>query len=62
MIGSNFPVERMAGSFGESYRTLFAGLDELSEDDRADVLAGTARRFYRLPAADRETSRAARRD
>lgn len=47
MIGSNFPVERTAGGFAEFYRIMIASLRELSESERADVLAGTARRFYR---------------
>jgi len=47
MIGSNFPVERTAGGFAEFYRIMIACLRELSESERADVLAGTARRFYR---------------
>ena len=49
MIGSNFPVERLAGGFGELYRLMVASLEDLSDDERADVLAGTARRFYRIP-------------
>jgi predicted TIM-barrel fold metal-dependent hydrolase len=49
MIGSNFPVERLAGGFGPWYELVLASLDGLSGHERADVLAGTARRFYRLP-------------
>lgn len=49
MIGSNFPVQRLAGDFGSWYGLVLATLDGLSDHDRADVLAGTARRFYRLP-------------
>ncbi|MGN6166762.1 MAG: amidohydrolase family protein [Solirubrobacteraceae bacterium] len=50
MFGSNFPVERLAGEFGPLYEVVLATLAELSGAERAEVLAGTARRFYRLPA------------
>ena len=50
MIGSNFPVESLAGGFGPLYRLILTGLQDLPSDQRTDVLAGTARRFYRLPS------------
>lgn len=50
MFGSNFPVERLAGGFGSLYGMVLATLAELSDDQRAEVLAGTARRVYRLAA------------
>jgi predicted TIM-barrel fold metal-dependent hydrolase len=50
MGGSNFPIERLAGGFAQWYELVLATLAELSDEQRADVLAGTARRFYRLPA------------
>jgi predicted TIM-barrel fold metal-dependent hydrolase len=49
MIGSNFPVERLAGDFSSLYALILGSLRELSDPERADVLAGTARRFYRMP-------------
>jgi predicted TIM-barrel fold metal-dependent hydrolase len=49
MVGSNFPVERLAGGFGPWYELVLASLDRLPDHERAEVLAGTARRFYRLP-------------
>ncbi|MBO0769916.1 MAG: amidohydrolase family protein [Actinobacteria bacterium] len=49
MVGSNFPVERLAGGFGSWYQLVLAALEGLPGDDRAEVLHGTARRFYRLP-------------
>jgi predicted TIM-barrel fold metal-dependent hydrolase len=49
MVGSNFPVERLAGGFGPWYEVVLASLDGLPDHARADVLGGTARRFYRLP-------------
>ncbi len=48
MVGSNFPVERLAGGFGSWYELTLGTLAELSDEQRADVLSGTARRFYRL--------------
>jgi predicted TIM-barrel fold metal-dependent hydrolase len=51
MVGSNFPVERLAGGFSEVYRIMAASLRELSVSERADVLGGTARRFYRTARA-----------
>lgn len=48
MVGSNFPVEGLAGDFGSLYELVLASLRDLSNEQRADVLAGTARRFYRI--------------
>jgi predicted TIM-barrel fold metal-dependent hydrolase len=48
MVGSNFPVESLAGDFGSLYELVLASLRELSREERAEVLAGTARRFYRI--------------
>jgi hypothetical protein len=47
------PVERLARGYGPLYALVLASLQDLSDDDRADVLAGTARRFYRLPSPGR---------
>ena len=49
LIGSNFPVERMAGGFAEVHRIMCASLQDLSDRERGEVLAGTARRVYRIP-------------
>jgi len=48
MFGSNFPVERLAGDFSSLYELVLACLRDLSAEQRADVLAGRARRFYRI--------------
>jgi predicted TIM-barrel fold metal-dependent hydrolase len=48
MFGSNFPVERLAGDFQSLYQLVLATLDGLSAEERAEVLSGTARRFYRV--------------
>ena len=52
MVGSNFPVEKLAGDFGPLYDLILTSLQELSDEQRADVLAGTARRFYQIPDPD----------
>jgi predicted TIM-barrel fold metal-dependent hydrolase len=49
MIGSNFPVDGLYSTFGALYAafdTITAGCDA---GERADLFAGTARRFYRIP-------------
>jgi predicted TIM-barrel fold metal-dependent hydrolase len=49
MFASNFPVDGLYSSFGE----LFEAFDKITtgfdRSERADLFAGTARRFYRLP-------------
>lgn len=49
MVGSNFPVEKLAGDFASLYDLMLTSLQALSDDERAGVLAGNARRFYRIP-------------
>jgi predicted TIM-barrel fold metal-dependent hydrolase len=48
MVGSNFPVERLAGDFSSLYELVLTCLQDLSAEQRADVLGGTARHFYRI--------------
>jgi predicted TIM-barrel fold metal-dependent hydrolase len=48
MVGSNFPVERLAGDFNSLSALVLACLQDLSAEQRADVLGGTARNFYRI--------------
>ena len=58
MAGSDWPVCELAASYPVVWQTLFALLAGLSQVERADVLAGTATRSYRLTAGPRpETSR-----
>jgi predicted TIM-barrel fold metal-dependent hydrolase len=50
MFASNFPVDRLYSTFGElfaAFDTITAGFDR---DERSDLFAGTARRFYRTQA------------
>jgi len=53
MFGSDWPVCTLAGSYAEVVQTLEVSLAPLglSSRDRARIDAGTAREFYRLPAA-----------
>jgi predicted TIM-barrel fold metal-dependent hydrolase len=48
MFGSNFPVDGLYSTFGE----LFAAFDRITgcitTEERADLFAGSARRFYRI--------------
>ena len=53
MVGSNFPVEKLAGDFRTLYDLILISLQELSDEQRTDVLADTARRFYQIPDPDR---------
>jgi L-fuconolactonase len=48
MFGSDWPVCRLAASYGEVLDTARALTGALSEDERGAVLAGTARRVYAL--------------
>jgi predicted TIM-barrel fold metal-dependent hydrolase len=52
MVGSNFPVERRAGDFSSLCELVVTCLRDLSDEQCADVLRGTARRFYRIPHSD----------
>jgi len=48
MFESNFPVDRISGGYGNywnAFKKIAAGA---SADEKADLFAGTARRFYRL--------------
>ena len=49
MFASNFPVDGLYSTFGElfgAFDKITAGLDR---SERADLFAGTARQFYRIP-------------
>jgi predicted TIM-barrel fold metal-dependent hydrolase len=49
MFASNFPVEKVHGSFGAFYAAYDAITADFSHDEREALFAGTARRTYRLP-------------
>ena len=48
MYGSDWPVCLLAGSYAEVLCALLECLDELDEDEKAQVLGGTASRVYGL--------------
>lgn len=52
MFGSDWPVCTVAASYAEVLELARAAIAPLSESERADVLAGTARRFYGIATAD----------
>jgi predicted TIM-barrel fold metal-dependent hydrolase len=49
MFASNFPVEKVHGSFGGFYAAYDAITADFGEAERALMFAGTASRIYRLP-------------
>lgn len=51
MYGSDWPVCRLGAEYGPGFATAAALLQGLSESDKADVLGGTAARFYGLDVA-----------
>jgi L-fuconolactonase len=50
MWGSDWPVVELAGGFHRWWATTDELLEGLRDDERAAILGGTARRFYRLEA------------
>ncbi|MFC7497084.1 MULTISPECIES: amidohydrolase family protein [unclassified Nocardioides] len=51
MYGGDWPISVAAGGYDRVVAGLGEVLSGLDEDDRAEVWAGTARRFYRIPDA-----------
>ncbi len=49
MFASNFPVEKVHGSFGAFYAAYDAITARFGDDERETLFAGAARRIYRLP-------------
>jgi L-fuconolactonase len=49
MFGSDWPVSELAGGYARTWAELSRVLGELPAADREEILAGTARRYYRLP-------------
>lgn len=50
MYGSNFPVDRMYGEYGDLMDTMRAVTDGLSQAERDAIFVETARRVYRVGA------------
>jgi L-fuconolactonase len=46
MFGSDWPVCELAGSYEQVYQALVEALGPISENERAMIFGGTARRFY----------------
>ena len=51
MIGSDWPVCLLAGSYEEVFAAYRSTLDSLSRSERSEVLGGTAERVYGLQEA-----------
>jgi len=49
MFASNFPVEKVHGSFGDFYAAYDAITADFGQAERDQMFAGTASRIYRLP-------------
>jgi L-fuconolactonase len=60
MVGSDWPVCTLSGSYEDTMRITADYFASRSEEDRAAIFAGNARRFWRLPAAVRERPEATR--
>ncbi|AJK48782.1 amidohydrolase family protein [Burkholderia plantarii] len=48
MFASNFPVDRLFGGYGELWRAYARIVGGASEDERRQLFAGNAERFYRI--------------
>ena len=53
MFGSDWPVCTLAAGYGDVLDVALRATDHLSDSDRSAVLAGTARRVYRLDTSPR---------
>jgi L-fuconolactonase len=52
MYGGDWPVSLIAGGYTRVWQGLSELLAELTDAERAGILAGTARRFYTLPGSE----------
>lgn len=48
MFGSNFPVDKLMSDYGRLWRAYGEIISQLSDEERHDMLIGTAERFYRI--------------
>jgi L-fuconolactonase len=48
MLGSDWPVCTVAGTYSDVVNLVFDYIAQLSEDEQAAVLGGTATKFYGL--------------
>ncbi|MDT0394917.1 MULTISPECIES: amidohydrolase family protein [Streptomyces] len=59
MYGGDWPISVLAGGYTRTWEAVRELLAPLAPDDRADVLGGTAARFYRIDDALLDTAREA---
>lgn len=50
MFGSNFPVDKLFGSFERVFAAYFAATEALADAERDKLFSGNARRLYRMDA------------
>ena len=50
MVGSDWPVCLLAATYGDVIDLVREAIDEYSVDERAQILSGTAKSFFRLQA------------
>ena len=55
MIGSDWPVCRLAGTYGDVMSATIEALADCGEADREAVLGGSAQRFWNLPVLEKRT-------
>jgi predicted TIM-barrel fold metal-dependent hydrolase len=48
MFGSNFPVDKLMSDYGRLWRAYDEIISSFSEDERRQMMIGTAERFYRI--------------
>lgn len=51
LMGSDWPIAELAGGYQRTWDALASAVAFLSEDERGDVMGGTADRVYALPGA-----------
>jgi predicted TIM-barrel fold metal-dependent hydrolase len=48
MVGSNFPVDKLYGSYGAIMSAYVKIISQYSKDEQADIFSNAAKKFYRL--------------
>ncbi|SFR70786.1 L-fuconolactonase [Agromyces sp. CF514] len=52
MYGGDWPVSLIAGGYAQVWHGIAELVDDLTDAERTEILAGTARRFYSLPESE----------